>query len=90
PVSRDKEDSSATTEVAQWSSLRHKMQVLGVTEYTITGNPSSRARIVCLIPFAGRQGIAQRFEAEGSNEFEATRSAIRKITLWQVSRDRAP
>ena len=90
PQSAAQEDSSAATGAKEWSSLRRKMQVLGVTEYTIRGSPSGRVRIVCLIPFGARQGISQRFEAEGSNEFEATRSAIRKITLWQASRDRAP
>jgi hypothetical protein len=69
-----------------WAALRRKMQSLGVTRYTIEGEPGGRVVFWCLIPLAGRQAVSQRFEGEGDDEFQAAQAAIRRITLWQATR----
>jgi len=69
-----------------WAALRRKMQSLGVTRYTIEGEPGGRVVFWCLIPLAGRQAVSQRFEGEGDDEFHAAQAAIRRITLWQATR----
>jgi len=66
------------------------MQLLGVTRYAIEGEPAGRVTCWCLIPLAGRQAIAQRFEGEGDDEFHAAQTAIRRITLWQAARSLSP
>jgi hypothetical protein len=69
-----------------WAALRHKMQSLGVTRYTVEGEPGGRVVFSCLIPLAGRQAVSQRFEAEGDDEFHAAQVAIRRIALWRATR----
>ncbi len=69
-----------------WAALRSKMQSLGVTRYTIEGDPGGRVVFWCLIPLAGRQAVSQRFEGEGDDEFHAAQAAIRRIALWQATR----
>ena len=69
-----------------WAALRRKMQSLGVTRYTIEGEPGGRIVFWCLIPLAGRQAVTQRFEGEGDDEFHAAQAAIRRITLWRAAR----
>ena len=69
-----------------WAALRRKMQSLGVTRYTIEGEPGGRVVFWCLIPLAGRQAVSQRFEGEGDEEFHAAQAAIRRITLWRATR----
>lgn len=71
---------------ADWVSLRRKLQSLGVTRYTIEGEPSGHVVFSCLIPLAGRQAVTQRFEAEGDNELQAAQGAIRRISLWRATR----
>jgi hypothetical protein len=71
---------------AEWISLRQKLQSLGVTRYTIEGEPSGHVVFSCLIPLAGRQAVTQRFEAEGDNEMQAAQVAIRRISLWRATR----
>ena len=51
------------------------MQALGVSRFTIEGQPGGRVVFSCLIPLAGRQAVAQRFEAEGKDAFQAARAA---------------
>ena len=70
----------------RWVDLRHKLQSLGVTRYTIEGEPGGRVVFSCLIPLAGRQAVSQRFEAEGDDEFQAAQVAIRRISLWRATR----
>jgi hypothetical protein len=63
---------------------------MGVVRYTIEGVPGGRVSFSCLIPLAGRQAVAQRFEAEGDDEAQAARAALRRIVLWQAAeRDRS-
>jgi len=71
---------------AEWTGLRQKLQLLGVTRYMIEGELHGRVVFSCLIPLAGRQAVSQRFEAEGDDEFQAARVAIRRISLWQATR----
>ncbi len=72
-----------------WATLRRKIQSLGVTRYTIEGDPGGRVVFWCLIPLAGRQAVSQRFEGEGDDEYHAAQAAIRRITLWQATRSSA-
>jgi hypothetical protein len=78
---------ASTTSVGDWAILRRKMQSLGVTHYTIDGQPGGRVVFSCLIPLAGRQAVSQRFEAEGDDDFLAAQAAMRRIALWRATRE---
>ncbi len=87
PVPKPTGNGARTTErPSDWATLRRKMQSLGVTRYTIEGEPSGRVVFCCLIPLAGRQAVSQRFEGEGDDEFHAAHAAIRRIALWRATR----
>lgn len=64
-----------------WAALRRKLQTLGVTRYSIEGEPGGRVVFWCLIPLAGRQAVSQRFEGEGEDEFYAAQAALRRMAL---------
>jgi hypothetical protein len=66
-----------------WAVVERKMQSLGVSRYSIEGQPGDRVVFSCLIPLAGRQAITQRFEAEGDDMVQAAQAALRRITLWR-------
>jgi hypothetical protein len=68
-----------------WAIVERKMQSLGVSRYTIEGQPGDRVVFSCLIPLAGRQAVAQRFEAEGDDMIQAAQAALRRITLWRAT-----
>ena len=68
-----------------WMILERKMQSLGVTRYSVEGEPGGKVVFSCLIPMAGRQAITQRFEAEGDDLTQATRATLRRITLWRAA-----
>jgi hypothetical protein len=68
-----------------WAVIERKMQSLGVSRYTIDGEPGVRVMFSCLIPLAGRQAIMQRFEAEGDDVVEAAQATLRRITLWRAA-----
>jgi hypothetical protein len=73
----------------EWGTIRRKLKTMGVTHYTIEGEPGGRVSFSCLIPLAGRQAVSQRFQAEGGDEIQAARTALRRIGLWQATeRDR--
>ena len=57
------------------------MQSLGVSRYTMDGEPGGRVVFSCLIPLAGRQAVAQRFEAEGDDMVQAAQAL--RIALWR-------
>jgi hypothetical protein len=61
------------------------MQALGVSRFTIEGQPGGRVLFSCLIPLAGRQAVAQRFEAEGADALQAARAALRRVALWRAA-----
>ncbi|MFO0889609.1 MAG: hypothetical protein U0790_10780 [Isosphaeraceae bacterium] len=69
-----------------WTSVRRRLHALGVSRYTIEGQPNGRVSFACLIPLAGRQAVCQRFEAEGADEMQAAKAAIRRIGLWRATR----
>ena len=77
---------SSSESPPDWAALRRKMQSLGVTRYTIEGEPGGRVVFWCLIPLAGRQAVSQRFEGEGDDECHAAQAAIRRIALWRATR----
>ena len=82
--------STSTSAVTpDWGNLRHKMQVLGVTRYTIEGEPGGQVMFSCLIPLAGCQAVAQRFEAEGEDELRAAHAALRRVALWRAAQSAA-
>jgi hypothetical protein len=68
-----------------WATLARKMQALGVSRFTIEGQPGGRVVFSCLIPVAGRQAVAQRFEAEGEDAVQAARAAMRRVALWRAA-----
>jgi hypothetical protein len=72
--------------VSDWESLRRRMRLLGVSRYTIEGEPSGRVVFSCVIPLAGRRAVAQQFQAEGDDELHAAQAAIRRVALWQAAR----
>lgn len=70
---------------AEWATLARKMQEMGISRYTIEGQPGGRVVCSCLIPLAGRHAVAQRFEAEGDDAVQAARAALRRVALWRAS-----
>lgn len=80
---------AADGESSDWTELRDKLNAAGVSRYTIEGEPGGRVVFVCLIPLAGKQAVSQRFEAEGDDEFQAARAALRRINLWRAAQGHA-
>ncbi len=68
-----------------WAVLARKMQALNVSRFSIEGQPGGRVVFSCLIPLAGRQAVAQRFEAEGDDALQAARAALRRVALWRAT-----
>ncbi len=68
-----------------WAVLERKMQSLGVTRFTVDGDPGGRVLFSCLIPLAGRQAVSQRFEAEGDDVVGAAQAALRRVALWRAT-----
>ena len=69
-----------------WATLARKMQTLGVSRFTIEGQPGGRVVFSCLIPLAGRQAVTQRFEAEGEDAHPGgTRPPLRRVALWRAA-----
>jgi hypothetical protein len=73
-----------------WAILERKMQSLGVSRYTMDGEPGSRVVFSCLIPLAGRQAVSQRFEAEGDDMVHAAQAALRRVALWRATQPSSP
>ena len=61
------------------------MRIMGVSRFTIDGEPGGHVVFGCLIPLAGRQAISQRFEAEGEDVIQAAHAALRRIVLWRAT-----
>jgi len=70
---------------ADWAEVRRTMKSLGVSRYGVEGDPNGRARFHCVIPLAGRRAVGQHFEAEGDDDLEAARSALRRVALWRAT-----
>lgn len=88
-VAPTSKDAAAGGESSDWTELRDKLNAAGVSRYTIEGEPGGRVVFVCLIPLAGKQAVSQRFEAEGDDEFQAARAALRRINLWRAAQGHA-
>jgi hypothetical protein len=73
-----------------WAVLQRKMQTLGVSRFTIDGDPGGRVVFSCLIPLAGRQAVSQRFEAEGDDVVGAAQAALRRVALWRATQAPSP
>jgi hypothetical protein len=73
-----------------WAILERKMQSFGVIRYTIDGEPGDRVVFSCVIPLAGRQAVAHRFEAEGEDIVHAAQAALRRIALWRATQPSLP
>ncbi len=81
---------SVVDEGDDWAVLQRKMQTLGVGRFNIEGQPGGRVVFSCLIPLAGRQAVAQRFEAEGDDVVSAAQATIRRVALWQATQPQSP
>jgi hypothetical protein len=73
-----------------WAVLERKMQSLGISHYTMDGEPGNRVVFSCLIPLAGRQAVSQRFEAEGDDMVHAAQAALLRIALWRATQPSSP
>ena len=69
----------------EWALLVNRMQTLGVSRFTVEGEPGGHVVFACLIPLAGRQAITQRFEAEGEDVIQAAHAALRRVVLWRAA-----
>jgi hypothetical protein len=61
---------SVTNRSGDWAVLERKMQSLGVSHFTIEGEPGGHVVFSCLIPLAGR---------------EAVQAALQRIVLWRAT-----
>ena len=68
-----------------WSEVRRELKNLGVSRYGTEGEPSGKVRFHCVIPLAGRRAVGQHFEAEGDDELQAARAAIKRVVLWRAT-----
>lgn len=80
PVSKSPEAS-----VDEWAKLVSKMQNLGVSRYSVEGEPGGQVVFACLIPLAGRQAVSERFESSGDDVIQAARAALRRVILWRAT-----
>lgn len=88
PLSPRPRPAPGRSEDADWATLARKMQVLGISRFTIEGQPGGRVVFACLIPMAGRHAVSQRFEAEGEDAVAAARAALRRVALWRAAQPR--
>ncbi|MFO0961243.1 MAG: hypothetical protein U0800_28000, partial [Isosphaeraceae bacterium] len=68
-----------------WAAVRRRMQDLGVKQYWVEGQPGGLVRFRCVIPLAGKNAMAQHFEAEAADEFRAAEAALRRVVLWKAT-----
>jgi hypothetical protein len=69
----------------EWVLLESRMQTLGVSRFTVEGEPGRCVVFACLIPLAGREAVTQRFEAEGEDMIQAAHAALRRLVLWRAT-----
>jgi hypothetical protein len=69
----------------EWTVLERKMQTLGVSRFGIDAELGGQVVFSCLIPLAGRQAVAQRFEAEADDMIQAAQAALRRVRLWRAT-----
>jgi hypothetical protein len=85
PQGEPRREPARAGDEADWVALGRAMQTLGISRFTLEGQPGGRVVFSCLIPVAGRQAVAQRFEAEGDDGFRAARAALRRVALWRAT-----
>ena len=68
-----------------WTEVRRELKDLGVSRYGTEGEPAGKVRFHCVIPLAGRRAVGQHFEAEGDDELQAARAAIKRVMLWRAT-----
>ncbi len=68
-----------------WAEVRETMRTLGVSRYGTEGEPGGRVRFHCVIPLAGRRAVSQHFEAEGDDDLQAARAALKRVALWKAT-----
>jgi hypothetical protein len=61
------------------------MRDLGVRFYWVEGEPDGPVRFRCVIPVAGKAAVAQHFEAEADDVFQAAETALRRVALWRAT-----
>ena len=83
-------DMTPSSDPADWQEVRRALKVRGVSRYGTDGEPGGRVRFHCLIPLAGRRAVGQHFEAEGDDEFQAARAALRRVALWRATEGQTP
>lgn len=76
---------AAKGEPTDWAGVRKALRDLGVSRYGTDGAPIGRVRFHCVIPLAGRRAVGQHFEAEGDDDLEAARAALRRVVLWRAA-----
>jgi hypothetical protein len=90
PAPVDHAASPSSKPTAGWAELRRSMRELGVSRFVVEGEPGGRVRFHCLIPVAGSRAVAQHFEAEADDEFQAAEVALRRVTLWRATESPGP
>jgi hypothetical protein len=80
--------SGPSADPADWTEVRRALRDLGVSRYGVEGEPAGRVRFHCVIPLAGRRAVGQHFEAEGDDELQAARAALRRVALWRAAEAR--
>jgi hypothetical protein len=76
---------SVTNRSGDWAVLERKMQSLGVSHFTMEGEPGGHVVFSCLIPLAGHDAVTQRFQAGGDDVVQAAQAALRRIALWRAT-----
>jgi hypothetical protein len=76
---------SAISPSKEWADLRRRMREVGISRYWIEAEPAGAVRFRCIIPLAGTRAVAQQFEAEGDDEFQAADAALRRVALWRAT-----
>jgi hypothetical protein len=89
-VRRAAEPEAAAGDPADWAAVRKALRALGVSRYGVEGEPAGKVRFHCVIPLAGRRAVGQHFEADGDDDLQAARAALRRIALWRATEAPAP
>jgi hypothetical protein len=84
PASRRPAEATSSS-FKEWLDLRKRMKQVGVSRYWIEAEPGGSVRFRCIIPLAGTRAVAQQFEAEGEDEFQAADAALRRVALWRAT-----
>jgi hypothetical protein len=78
-------EKGTTSSTGNWTAMRQRFQVLGITRYWIEGEPTGMVRFRCVVPHEGQKAISQQFEGEGADDFAAAEAALRRLALWKAT-----